>query len=271
MPMLFIPCSVRFSPAPALIATSLLFSILSLGMTVPQMFAQQLCTCLPVGRGRNSFCQGLLVGPEEMTWCPALAAPRSWAVALSLVPICLGSDEENFPQNILPQEKPLWEQLPQLLLPLQMWVHFPLLGKEWELFQGHQIPVGARETELGPWRPSWDQYYVDLAACRVQMMKNQLGTNPVSYPWRSCPLLLDTSSIKSRANIWVRKKMEWELCPLSSTLWFVWTCLANTGFGSPGERTGVGFSMCCQRPSGASHPVPMGSGSWEPPSTLFQW
>lgn len=73
------------------------------GNDCAQMFAQQLCTCLPVGQSRNSFCQGLLVGPEEKA---TLATPRISAVALSLAPICSGSDEENFPQNILPWERP---------------------------------------------------------------------------------------------------------------------------------------------------------------------
>lgn len=180
--MLFILCSVHFSPAPALTATSLLLSILSLVVTMPLMFAQQLCTYLPVGRAETPFVRAFLWGLRK--WFDALLWPlltagllhSHWCPLLRL----RWAPEENFPQNILTWEKPLWEQSPQLPLPLQMWVHFPLLGNEWELFQGTKF-------QQEPWRLSWDQYCLDLALCRVQMVKSQSGTNPVSPPWDKLP------------------------------------------------------------------------------------
>lgn len=122
---------------------------------------------------------------------------------------------------------------------------FSTPGKWVRFVPGHQIPAGAVETELAPWRLSldssiWTWQYAESKwwkASRVLILSALHGIN--------CLLLLDTRTI-SRANIWVRKKMEWGLCPLSSALWFVWSSLANTGFGSSGERAGVGFSMCCQ-------------------------
>lgn len=71
--MLFILCSVHFSPACALTGTSQLPSILSLVMPVPQMFAQQLCTCVPVGRGRQACARAFLWGLKM--WVDALLWP----------------------------------------------------------------------------------------------------------------------------------------------------------------------------------------------------
>lgn len=126
--------------------------------------------------------------------------------------------------------------------------------------------------QQGPWRPSWDQYCLYFAACRVQMMKSQSGTNKSCQSsmgeTASCfwtPEALGLEPIPESGKRW---NESYVLCPPLCGLYGVLLPTQDLGAQGKGRED---FSMCCQRLSGASHPVPVGNGSWEPPGILFQW
>lgn len=172
-------------------------------------------------------------------------------------------------------KKPLWEQIPQLLLPSQTLVHFPVLGNEWEYSIGTKF-------QQEPWRLSTVQYqYCTLQRAEFKWWKiNQILINSFSPAQgklsRNFVLALYTRSVRSTVNIWVGK--EWsgscDLCSPSCGIYGV--TLSTQDLGAQGKEEGVGFSICCQtcffqRLSGASHPAPPGNGSCEPPGILLKW
>lgn len=161
--------------APALTATPLLLSILSLGMMVTLMFAQQLCTCLPMAEAETPFVRAFLWGLKK--WLDALL----W---LFLRAGLLYSNWCLWPQaqmrriflKIFSHGKSLYENSYRSCFFLCKW---RCIFHSWEMSENC-----SRDTKFQqePWRLSWHQYYLDLVACGVQMMKSQSGTNPVSPP-----------------------------------------------------------------------------------------
>lgn len=99
-------------------------------------------------------------------------------------------------------KKPLWEQVWQLLFPLQMWVHFPLLGNEWELFYRHQIATGALEVELWPVLQRAESKW--WKTNRILINTFSLAQEKLS---RNYILALCTRSVRRTVNIWVVKEM----------------------------------------------------------------